>query len=34
MEKKYEVSEHNFTEGKAIHYLYSIEQWVKSSFMI
>jgi len=34
MEKKSEVSEHNFTEGKAIHYLCSIEQCVKLSFMI
>jgi len=34
MEKKSEVSEHNFTEGKAINYLCSIEQCVKLSFMI
>jgi len=34
MEKKSEVSEHNFTEVKAVHYLCSIEQCVKLSFMI
>ena len=34
MEKNLEVSEHNFTEGKAIHYLCSIEQCVKLCFMI
>jgi len=34
MEKKSEVSEHNFTEGKAINYLCSIEQCVKLSFVI
>jgi len=28
MEKKSEASEHNFTEGKAIHYLCSIDQCV------
>jgi len=34
MENKYEVSEQNFTEGKAIHHLCSVEQCVKLSFMI
>jgi len=34
MEKKFEVSEQNFTEGKAIHYLCSVKQCVKLSFMI
>jgi len=34
MEKKYKVSEQNFAEGKAIHYLCSIEHCVKLSFMI
>jgi len=34
MEKKSEVSEQNLTEGKVIHYLCSIEQCVKLSFMI
>jgi len=34
MEKKYKVSEQNFTEGKAIHYLCSVEKCVKLSFMI
>jgi len=34
MEKTSEVSEWNFTEGKAIHYiLCSVEQCVKLSFM-
>jgi len=33
-EKKFEVSEQNFTEVKAIHYLCSVEQCVKLSFMI
>ena len=34
MEKKSKVSENNFTEGRAIHYLCSIEQCVKLCFMI
>jgi len=34
MEKKSEVSEQNFTEGKAIHYLCSVEQCVKLNSMI
>jgi len=34
MEKKFEVSEQNFTEGKALHYLCSVMQCVKLSFMI
>jgi len=34
MEKKSEVSEHNFTEGKAIHCSCSIEQCIKLGFMI
>ena len=34
MEKKSEVSEQNFTEGKALHYLCSVMQCVKLSFMI
>jgi len=34
MEKKSKVFEKNFTEGKAIHYLCSVEQCVKLSFMI
>jgi len=33
MEKKSEVSEQNFTEGKT-HYLLSVVQSVKLSFMI
>ena len=32
--KKSEVSEQNFTEGKALHYLCSIMQCVKLSFML
>jgi len=34
MEKKSQVSQHNFTESKALHYLCSVMQCVKSSFMI
>jgi len=34
MEKKSEVSEKNFTEGKALHYLCSVIQCVKSNFMV
>jgi len=34
MEKKTEISEQNFTESKAVHYLCSIMQCVKFSFMI
>jgi len=34
MEKKSEVLEHNFTEGKALHYLCSAIQCAKLSFMI
>jgi len=34
MEKKFEVSEQNFTEGKAVHYLYSVMQYAKLSLMI
>jgi len=34
MEKKSQVSEQNFTEGKALHYLCSVVQCVKLSFMI
>jgi len=34
MEKKSEVSGQNFTESKAIHYLFSVDQCVKLSFMI
>jgi len=35
MGKKAEVSEHNFTEGKALHYyLCSVMQSAKLSFMI
>ena len=33
MEKKYEVAEQNFTKGKALHYLWSVMQCVKLSFM-
>jgi len=33
MEKKFEVSEQNFTEGEAVHYLCSVMQSAKSSFM-
>jgi len=34
MEKKSQVSEENFTEGKALHYFCSVVQCVKLSFMI
>jgi len=34
MEKKSEVPEQNFTEGKAIHYLCSVQQCAKLSFTI
>jgi len=34
MEKKSQVSEQSFTEGKALHYLGSVMQWAKLSFMI
>ena len=34
MEKKFEVSEHNFAEGKAVHYLYSVVQCAKLCFTI
>jgi len=34
MEKKSHVSEQNFTEGKALHYLCSVVHCVKLSFMI
>jgi len=34
MEKKSDLSEENFTEGKAIHYLCSVEQCAKLSSMI
>jgi len=34
MEKKSQVSEQNFTEGKALHYVCSVMQCVKLSFMI
>jgi len=34
MEKKSQVSEQTFTEGKAVHYLCSLMQYVKFSFMI
>jgi len=34
MEKKSEVSEQNFAEGKAVHYLCSVMQCTKLSFMI
>jgi len=34
MEKKSEISEQNFTEGKVLHYLCSVMQCVKLSFMI
>jgi len=33
MEKKSQVSEQIFTEGKALHYLCSVMQCVKLSFM-
>jgi len=28
MEKKLEVSEQNFTEGKALYYLCNVQNWV------
>jgi len=34
MEKKSEASEQNFTDDKAVHYLRSVTQCVKLSFMI
>jgi len=34
MGMKSQVSEHNFTEGKALHYLCSVMQCVKLSLMI
>jgi len=34
MEKDSKVSEQNFAEGKAVHYLCSVMQCVKLSFMI
>jgi len=34
MATKFQVSEQNFTEGKALHYLYHVVQCVKLSFMI
>jgi len=34
MEKKSQVSEQNFTEGKTLHYLCSFMQCVDLSFMI
>jgi len=34
MEKKSEVFQQNFTEGKALHYLCSVVQSVKLNFMI
>ena len=34
MENKFEASEQNFTEGKVLHYLCSVMQCVKLSFMI
>jgi len=34
MEKKSEVSEQNFTEGKPIHYLRSVLQCVELSFTV
>jgi len=34
MEKKSQVSEQNFAEGKALYYLCSVVQCVKLSFMI
>jgi len=32
--KEIEVSEHNFAEGKAVHYLCSIMQCIKMSFVV
>jgi len=34
MEKNFEVSEQNFTEGKAVHFLRSVMQYAKLSYMI
>jgi len=34
MEKKSQISEQNFTEGKALHYLCNVMLCVKLSFMI
>jgi len=34
MEKKSEISEQNFTEGEVLHYLCSVVQCAKLSFMI
>jgi len=34
MEKKSQVSQQNFTEGRALHYLCSVVQSVKLGFMI
>jgi len=34
MEKKFDVSEQNFTEGKALHYSCSVMQCAKLSLMI
>jgi len=34
MEKKSEVSQQNYAEGKAIHYFCSVMQCVKFNFMI
>jgi len=34
MEKKSQVSEQNFTESNALHYLCSVMQCIKLSFMI
>ena len=34
MEKKFEVSEQNFTEVKAVHYLCSVMQCANFSFMV
>ena len=34
MEKKSQVSEQSFTEGKALHYFCSVMQCAKLSFMI
>jgi len=34
MEKKSQVSEQNFAEGKALHYSCSVVQCVKLSFVI
>jgi len=34
MEKKFEASEQDFTEGKAVHYLCSVIKCAKLSFII